>query len=240
LFRSSTGTTGPWQPIASSGRNATANTVTATGVNHFSVWTLGQQNNPLPVELTSFTAQAQGPDALLRWTTAAEKNSAYFALESSPDGVQFQHIGQVAAQGTTTSAHAYQWRDLHITRYQRPVLYYRLRYQRPVLYYRLRQVDQDSSVQYSSVQAVHLEAQAPQLLVYPTQVTDQTLRYSFTAPLGAEALLAVYNSTGQVVLREHGPQLAGGELRLPNLPMGWYVVQLLVNHKSYSARFYRP
>ncbi|WP_449404452.1 T9SS type A sorting domain-containing protein [Hymenobacter crusticola] len=87
---------------------------------------------------------------------------------------------------------------------------------------------------------MHLEAQAPQLLVYPTQVTDQTLRYSFTAPLGAEALLAVYNSTGQVVLREHGPQLAGGELRLPNLPMGWYVVQLLVNHKSYSARFYRP
>jgi hypothetical protein len=50
-------------------------------------------NNPLPVVLTSFTAQRQSAGVHLCWTTASEERNAYFDLQRSPEGTRFATVG---------------------------------------------------------------------------------------------------------------------------------------------------
>ncbi|WP_046242303.1 hypothetical protein [Hymenobacter terrenus] len=64
------------------------------------------QATPLPVTLTTFTATAEGTQAVrLAWATASETNSARFEVERSLDGARFDRSGAVAAAGNSSSAH---------------------------------------------------------------------------------------------------------------------------------------
>ena len=185
LFKSETGAAGTWGRQAAATFDANANTATLTGVRDFSIWTLGSLSAPLPVELASFTAQAEGRATHLAWSTAAEKNSAYFAIERSRDGRAFEQIGQERGQGTKTSPTRYAFRDEHLPA--------------GLTYYRLRQVDVDGTASYSAVRTVALAAAAPEaaLVVYPTKaVPGQPLRYAYTGPaLPAAATLEAVSYT---------------------------------------------
>ncbi|WP_185281557.1 T9SS type A sorting domain-containing protein [Hymenobacter sp. NBH84] len=150
----------------------------------------------LPVELTSFTATAQKQQVALRWGTASEKNSAQFVVERSLDGRLFEAVGQVAAQGNTTSAHSYSFLD--------PISD-----QVGSVYYRLRQLDLDQTAHFSLVVAVQLSATAGTL--YPNPATNEVaLRFAVPLPSGAEYVLL--NAAGQVVQR--GQAAGGTELRI--------------------------
>ncbi|GAB2700156.1 hypothetical protein GCM10011495_24340 [Hymenobacter frigidus] len=61
-------------------------------------------NNPLPVVLTSFTAQRQSAGVHLCWTTASEERNAYFDLQRSPEGTRFATVGTLPGH-----AAAYYW-----------------------------------------------------------------------------------------------------------------------------------
>jgi hypothetical protein len=122
--------------------NATARSITAS-VTSLSRFTVSNQANPLPVGLSRFVAERQGPDVWLRWATASERNSAYFAVERSLDGQQFQQLATVRSRGTATQATAYEHPDAQVVRYQVATLYYRL-----------RQVDLDGTESFSPVRAV--------------------------------------------------------------------------------------
>ncbi|GAB3873902.1 hypothetical protein GCM10028824_26270 [Hymenobacter segetis] len=98
---------------------------------------------PLPVQLTSFTAERRDDNALLRWTTASELNNAYFAVQSSTDGSRYSTIGKVRGHGSTSMAQAYTWADARLN--HSPAA---------VIYYRLAQVDADSSRHYSPVRTL--------------------------------------------------------------------------------------
>lgn len=89
--------------------------------------TVSNTSQPLPVELVSFTAEALGADALLKWATASEKNNDRFEVEASADGRSFRRIGQVPGHGSSTQPHTYQLTDAAIARYGASVVYYRLR-----------------------------------------------------------------------------------------------------------------
>jgi hypothetical protein len=129
---------------------------------------------PLPVALVSFTAQAQGADGLLRWTTASELHNDYFVIESATDGVHFQPLGQVAGHGTSTQAHTYSFTDANLERYAGPQVYYRL-----------RQVDTNGTAAYFAVRTVAVPT-APALLVQ-----------AFPNPVAAAAAVALAVRTSQ-------------------------------------------
>ena len=118
VFKSTT-TAGPWEPEGPSGRTADAATASGTvrvaGLSSFSLWTLGNADNPLPVTLTNFMATALGNTAVrLAWTTASEVNSQVFEVERSPDGVSFDKIGGLAAAGHSATARSYALLDAHL------------------------------------------------------------------------------------------------------------------------------
>lgn len=147
LFKLVATPAGPWAPQ----RPGTLgpNVVTKTDIAAFSLWTLGNSTNPLPVELSAFTATASGPFAVrLAWATVSEKNSAAFDVERSLDGFGFERLGTVVtATDSSNTLRTYGFVDARLPGAAR-------------LYYRLKQVDGDGTFAYSPVRTVAWPAKA--------------------------------------------------------------------------------
>ena len=145
---------------------------------------------PLPVELTSFLVEQQGRRALLRWTTAMEKNNAYFAMERSTDGKVFAEIGRVAGQGSSTHTHTYEWADVHLTQYAVAMVYYRL-----------HQVDADGSSTYSPVRTVARPlADGLHMQAYPNP-TGHQFGVRMEVCQAGPATLQLIDNTGRIVMK---------------------------------------
>ena len=144
---------------------------------------------PLPVELISFQAEAQGTGARLQWTTASEKNNLYFAIERSTDGRTFTQLGKTAGQGSASQAHTYTWIDSKGSSVAVATVYYRL-----------RQVDTDNTTSYSPVRPVTFLPTTAQLnlQVYPNPCQQQ-LGVLFNAAQSGVANLRLTNALGAVV-----------------------------------------
>ena len=210
MFKSVSGGT-PWIPQR--GTTAGPNVVTKTGIADFSVWTLGNAANPLPVELAEFTATPQGRTVQLKWSTASEKNSARFEVERSLNGTSFERIGVVAAAGNSSSAHAYALLDSQVPRTPGA--------QDPI-YYRLKQVDQDGTFSYSPVRSVRLSEAAEGLALFPNPATARTTL------TGAQpgTLVQVFDALGRVVTSATADATGTAALTLPaGLATGVYVVR---------------
>ena len=86
-------------------------TSTSTG---FSFFGFGSNNdNPLPVELVSFNGNCGDGVVELNWTTASEHNSAYFQLEKSRDGENWDVINTQDAAGNSNEMRSYSFVDAH-------------------------------------------------------------------------------------------------------------------------------
>ena len=172
------------------------------GVDEFKVFS--NASSALPVELTRFGAAAEGSGVRLAWATASEKNSAAFEVQRSADGETYQVVGKVAAQGTSTSQHEYDFRDA------RPLA--------GLTYYRLRQIDNDGSSAYSPVATVRARAGA-ETLAYPNPTTGLVVLPAVAGPARYRLLDAV----GRPVLQG---EAAGGPLDLGPLPRGTFWLEL--------------
>jgi hypothetical protein len=113
-----------------------------TGFNGTSAGNIVRLNNtnPLPVTLTSFTAQHQNNSALLNWATASEINNKGFEIERSKDKHTWQAIGFVKGNGTTQFGSKYDYVDLD--------------FNGAITYYRLKQTDFNGAFSYSSTVVV--------------------------------------------------------------------------------------
>ncbi|MDQ2769670.1 MAG: hypothetical protein M3Y54_04125, partial [Bacteroidota bacterium] len=176
----------------------------------FSILAIGDGEAPLPVELTRFQVVREGEMARLSWATASEKNSAYFEVERSTDGVAFAPLGRVAAQGSSTQAHAYAFTDDQLARTGAALAYYRL-----------RQVDADGTATYSPVRTI---AQVPnaRLALFPNPTTGAAL-LTGTAP---GLVVWVFDALGREVARATADAAGTAALVLPqHLPPGVYMVR---------------
>jgi len=140
--------------------NTTANTVTLAGVSEMSTWALSDPNdNPVPVELISFTSVIDENSVNLNWITATETNNFGFEVERSLSGSNYVQVGFVESHGTTTETQVYTFTDNNL---------------KPGNYnYRLRVVDNDGSFEYSKTVNVLVEPPAKFSLSPSTQITYQ-------------------------------------------------------------------
>lgn len=155
-------------------------------------------DDPVPVELTSFTASVSGNNVLLQWATATELNNSGFEVQRRTAETEYQVIGFVVGSGTTTEQRSYLFNDAKV-----PDGNY---------IYRLKQIDFNGLFDYSHEIEVEVNAPAEYALEqnYPNPFNPSTtINYSI-----AEAgivKIAVYNLLGQMValpvneFKEAGP-----------------------------------
>ncbi len=173
---------------------------------------------PLPVELTSFTGATDSDNnATLRWTTASERNTAYFALESSTNGISFTEVNRVAAAGSNNQALSYHWTDP-----QRLAC---------TTYYRLHQVDNDGTASYSGVVALAPNLATPRLVsVYPNPGAGQSMQLLVQGYAGEDLEVRVVDTMGRSITSQKlalATAYATVPLALPQgLASGTYLVTL--------------
>jgi hypothetical protein len=86
--------------------------LTSTDITEFSWFNGGGNNqNPLPVELSYFSGICTNELVTLTWQTASEQNSSHFDIEKSTNGEIWRVIGTVSAAGNSTEEINYSFID---------------------------------------------------------------------------------------------------------------------------------
>jgi hypothetical protein len=198
---------------------------TSTPITSFSEFALAATNvntnfftplNPLPVELSSFSAQRQPQGVQLRWTTATELNNARFEVQRSADGKAFALIATAEGHGSSSQAVSYGLLDQEAPLSR--------------LYYRLRQVDQDGSARFSPVVMV-AGGLASDVAVFPNPA-----RSAISFATAAATPYYLLNQLGQTLQR--GTTTAGmATVSVAALPPGVYYLLLNTEANSVVRRF---
>ena len=185
---------------------------------------------PLPVELISFEAVWVNKVASITWTTASEKNSAYFAAERSFDGSTFNTVGVLAGAGTTSITTNYRFNDISLNTMAVPKVYYRL-----------QQVDISGEVSYSPVRVLQVAAAGNtfQASVFPNPYTN-TAAVQFHSSGDNIVKLTLHNVLGQNIFTKLVTAAAGvQEVALPlsaTLPFGVYYLTIHQGNKQQVVR----
>jgi hypothetical protein len=187
------------------------------------VWITNLQ--PVPVELTSFTAEETSDGVLLKWATATETNNYGFEIERSLNGTEFYTVAFVQGAGTTTELKEYFYTD--DVEYKGGETFF----------YRLKQVDFDGRVQYSDI--VEVEFDIPKDFVlhqnYPNPFNPSTT-IKYAVPKTSLVNIKVYDLTGQEVaslvneVKEAGTYEIKFEAR--SLASGVYVYRMVADNYS--------
>jgi len=72
----------------------------------------GDNANPLPVELISFSGKCNDESTIINWKTASEFNSSYYLLEKSTDGENWRNANNQSAAGFSTEELTYEYIDI--------------------------------------------------------------------------------------------------------------------------------
>ena len=220
LFRSGDGGT-TWTDEGGT-LDMAANTITLSGIDAFSRWTLGSSSTPLPVELTSFEATVDGFAVLLRWQTASETNNAGFEVQRSRDEGQeegdWQVLGFVEGAGTTAEPQDYTYRVAEVASGTHR--------------FRLKQIDFDGAFDYSPEVEVAIAVPGDYLLTpaYPNPFNPQT-QFSLGVARAQDVRIEVFDALGRRVDVLFDGPMASNQSRAfvfdaAMLPSGLYVIRV--------------
>lgn len=177
-------------------------------------------DNPIPVELVSFSAEVHKTDVLLKWETATELNNSGFEIERSIDKEVFSVVGFIKGAGNSTEPINYSYLDKSLE----PGLYY----------YRLKQVDYNGEYEYSNFTEIVIEAPLQYTLLqnHPNPFNPSTV-IKFSVPERTEVSLKVFDILGNEVQTLLNNELNAGEHEIVfnavNLANGIYFYEMKTN-----------
>jgi V8-like Glu-specific endopeptidase len=180
---------------------------------------------PVPVELTSLSAETEKNSVTLKWATASEINNQGFEVQRKEVKNQnnWEAVGFIEGRGNTTERQSYSFyeKDLKVGNY----------------FYRLKQIDFDGSYEYSDEIEVSVDVPSVFSLMqnYPNPFNPMT-KIEYTLPENAEVRLDVYNSLGELVTTLLNKQMEAGyqvmNFDASSLPSGTYIYRITAKGKT--------
>jgi hypothetical protein len=194
---------------------ASAGTVTRGANTLTGLFSIASTFRVLPIELLDFKAEAtQNKDIRVSWTTASEKNNAFFTLEKSLDGKQWFQVALIPGAGDSQEQLKYEFIDKDV-RYGRQ-------------FYRLTQTDFDGQFETSYVIGISLiqeQGRPNSFLIYPNPSSGRFTLQAENMNLN-DASLEIYDMNGSLVLKAADMENKRQEFDLSYLPKGVYVIKI--------------
>ncbi|MBP6237421.1 MAG: T9SS type A sorting domain-containing protein [Saprospiraceae bacterium] len=194
----------------------TLNLVAPAGELNSFITKLNQSTIPLPVSLLSFSANCQGNNVDLYWSTATEINNDHFSVEQSSDGINFKAVGIIDSKGNGISTNDYTYTD------KNPGL--------SANYYRLNQTDFNGNFSYSKVIHVHCKDDDNVFSVYPNPSVDGRINII----LPNDAVVTVMNALGKTIYMQNYPLGQHGINLSPD--SGTYFIKVLSGSRYQSQK----
>lgn len=192
----------------------------------------GGDSLDIPVELTSFTGNVSERNVILNWITATETNNKGFDIERLKDYSinklqNWEKIGFIDGNGTTTEAHSYNYID------KNPVY--------GKYTYRLKQIDFNGSYKYSKELVINLTAPIKFSLEqnYPNPFNPAT-KIKYSVPFFSHISIKVFDVLGNEIKTLVNEEKPAGTYEVKfngsNLPGGVYIYHLRAGNYSDSKK----
>jgi hypothetical protein len=220
---------GNWADAATAAAPSNLNSVSASGMQGFSVFGIIGTQAALPVELTTFKGEARQKVNMLTWETASEINSDEYIVERAPEAKDhlFNAIGTVEAKGNTTKTSKYDFMD------EQPL---------PLSYYRLKIMDTDGSYEYSKIIVLqNSNVGTGHVNVYPVPAHN-AVTFAFTCAYNDDVVVSITDLSGRLVKQLTINASKGQnqkEVNIEDLPMGMYHAQIVGADISSNVRIIR-
>lgn len=187
--------------------NPTQNYVQLINIPSFSWWTIGPSAAVLPVEWLYLDASVTDQsDVMLNWATAMELNASHYEIEHTTDGVSFEKIGEVSAEGNTLEQSNYQF----IHSKPGPGNHY----------YRIRQVDENLEFSLSEVAQIKIEG-SPEVHIFPNPVINSD--YITLSGVQGASSFSMINVAGKTMLEQAlNPNALSQQIAIEGLGPGLY------------------
>lgn len=216
LWKSADGIT--WMNVGADNRNPAGKYVEKNGINDFSLWTLSDLLNALPLTLVSFSAKCASGYTQLQWHTGTESGMDRFEVERSTDGTNWTKLAAVKTTNSSNGA-AYSYDDNNAS---------------ASAMYRLRIYSQSGSFVYSPVFRGGCADIAMPLAVYPNPVSNAAVaRLSVRESSGA--VITLTDNTGKSVFTatwKLQPGLNAYNLPVTTLAAGSYFLRVTIGKST--------
>ncbi len=173
----------------------------------------------LSVALLNFNAEKSGATSTLTWQTANEHKSEAFIIERSLDGTQWETIGSVDANGTSSKIIGYKFID------KNPVI--------GINYYRLKITENTGGIKYSEMKNLFFSKQnAVNIVNILPNPFANFLSVTYSLPNRGEVLITIMDAQGRI-LSSHESSASKGtntmKFNTTNYAKGLYFITVNYN-----------
>lgn len=178
----------------------------------------------LPITLVYFRAELNESQVELTWATASEEENAYFTIEKSFDGQDFEELSTIDGAGTTTAYLQYEFSDDSELA--------------SITYYRLKQTDFDGTFTYSKIIQVYQEKSGGYANLYPNPTQGNTFKVDgFNI---SSLIVEVYNTAGKRIAIQTSESEFNwgieGEYKFAQASSGLYIVLIKTDQGIFKKK----